>query len=623
MNNFKKDIENEIIVLSHLENINSKYFGYPINEFYGSPIKLKEESIVKYVKIDSKKVEELKNKFLNYKLKTNFSSTITIDNTRIYEFIDKEKVAIYSNDKTFINKLLDIEIYSNDIEFTHYYNKDEKNNKKLNKNLSQEKRGMDSQKVEIEKKTNLKKINYPLNKYKLKINSKTNLNKDNITTKKKSKSCHKRGYKKGDAIVHPETRGILLLKELDNHDLILFCYKERIIELVTNIYYPPCISREYKLCIYRFGKKKYSLFQQEKYDNEIKSIDKLSGNRFLSITKYKVEVYSLNQDNKYSILKSFEIPYVFAFNEIKENQFIFCTREEEYDNKNNKNIFPIYNNPFRIFIGETIQEKSFKIFFCDKILLDYVFHKVTNMNNVNLNNFNMNNYNMNKLNMNNFNMNNSGNNNMTNMINMTNMTNMTNNNMINITNNNMSNNFRNNMTNNNMSINNLNNNMMNMSNNCNNIDDNIAKVGTGDKINEEKNRKPKGTNFSDFIVLKNKYGIIMIDQNLLIIDILNEKIIKKYKILYYNNTDNNEKLMSCYHYKIKKWNNITDNEFILIIKGNITIFELNDESGINLKIVAHYYFKNFYDNDDFLKVDENNTFCLTKYENNNKNYIFY
>ena len=92
---------------------------------------------------------------------------------------------------------------------------------------------------------------------------------------------------------------------------------------------------------------------------------------------------------------------------LKENQFIFCTREEEYDNKNNKNIFPIYNNPFRNFIGETNQEKSFKICFCDKILLDYGLHKVTNMNNVNLNNFNINNYNMNKLNMNNFNMNNS------------------------------------------------------------------------------------------------------------------------------------------------------------------------------------------------------------------------
>ena len=82
-------------------------------------------------------------------------------------------------------------------------------------------------------------------------------------------------------------------------------------------------------------------------------------------------------------------------------------------------------------------------------------------------------------------------------------------------------------------------------------------------------------NFSDFIVLKNKYGIFMIDNNLLIIDIIKNSLIKKYTILYLNN-DN--KLTELKNNKIIKWNNINDNEFVLIINGNITLFKLNDKS---------------------------------------------
>ena len=45
--------------------------------------------------------------------------------------------------------------------------------------------------------------------------------------------------------------------------------------------------------------------------------------------------------------------------------------------------------------------------------------------------------------------------------------------------------------------------------------------------------------------------------------------------------------------KIIKWNNINDNEFVLIINGNIILFKLNDKSGSNLEIIAYSYFKDY------------------------------
>ena len=123
-------------------------------------------------------------------------------------------------------------------------------------------------------------------------------------------------------------------------------------------------------------------------------------------------------------------------------------------------------------------------------------------------------------------------------------------------------------------------------------------------------------NFSDFIVLKNKYVIFMIENNLLVIDILKNNLIKKYTILYLNN-DN--KLTELKNNKIIKWNNINDNEFVLIINGNITLFKLNDKSGINLEIIAYSYFKNISSN--IIKFDEkNNRFCDIKENKDGNNY---
>ena len=72
MSNFNKNIKKEIIVLSHLQNLYDNNLSKSIYDFSGSPKTLKKESLKKYVKIDSKKVKELENKFITYKNKAVF-----------------------------------------------------------------------------------------------------------------------------------------------------------------------------------------------------------------------------------------------------------------------------------------------------------------------------------------------------------------------------------------------------------------------------------------------------------------------------------------------------------------------------------------------------------------------
>ena len=108
----------------------------------------------------------------------------------------------------------------------------------------------------------------------------------------------------------------------------------------------------------------------------------------------------------------------------------------------------------------------------------------------------------------------------------------------------------------------------------------------------------------------------MIDNNLLIIDILKNNLIKKYTILFLNNDNKSTELKNN---KIIKLNNINDNEFVLIINGNITLFKLNDKSGINLEIIAYSYFKDISNN--IIKFDEKgNRFCEIKENKDENNY---
>ena len=112
--------------------------------------------------------------------------------------------------------------------------------------------------------------------------------------------------------------------------------------------------------------------------------------------------------------------------------------------------------------------------------------------------------------------------------------------------------------------------------------------------------------FSDYVILKKKYFLIMADYQILIFDILNGEKVKEYIIL-----EEEKNLYKYSDYEIKKWNNINDNEFILIKKGNIFLFELNENSqnNIELTIIAYSYFPqvNF-----ITKMNEENSFFIDK-----------
>ena len=99
MENLDKNIENEIIVLSHLQfldNNNMNNFDYNLLD---SAKNLQKESIKKYIKIKNERVEELVNKFSTYKKNAVFSDYINIDDSRIYAFPKKKrKLYIYVED---------------------------------------------------------------------------------------------------------------------------------------------------------------------------------------------------------------------------------------------------------------------------------------------------------------------------------------------------------------------------------------------------------------------------------------------------------------------------------------------------------------------------------------------
>ena len=91
--------------------------------------------------------------------------------------------------------------------------------------------------------------------------------------------------------------------------------------------------------------------------------------------------------------------------------------------------------------------------------------------------------------------------------------------------------------------------------------------------------------FKGSAILKNKYFIIEIDNNILIYDIFSGNELKRYRLLI--SGENN--LYIC-NANIKKWNNNEDNEFLLNIKGNIILFALN--FGADLKIINQSYYEN-------------------------------
>ena len=107
--------------------------------------------------------------------------------------------------------------------------------------------------------------------------------------------------------------------------------------------------------------------------------------------------------------------------------------------------------------------------------------------------------------------------------------------------------------------------------------------------------------FKGTAILKNKYLIVGIDNNILIFDILSGKILKRYELLI--NGEDNSYICDA---NIIKWNNKENNEFFINIKGNIVLFELTNDN--DLKIISQSFFENLKklnENDNEFN-DENN-----------------
>ena len=101
--------------------------------------------------------------------------------------------------------------------------------------------------------------------------------------------------------------------------------------------------------------------------------------------------------------------------------------------------------------------------------------------------------------------------------------------------------------------------------------------------------------FSDIIILKNKYFIILLDFIYILIFDFNGKQLKRYKIL----KTEEKKLGFLKYYErdvnIQKWDSNEDNKFLYLIDDNIFLLELNEDEKDNitsLKIIGHSYFKN-------------------------------
>ena len=94
----------------------------------------------------------------------------------------------------------------------------------------------------------------------------------------------------------------------------------------------------------------------------------------------------------------------------------------------------------------------------------------------------------------------------------------------------------------------------------------------------------KKINFSDFVSVKNKFFIIMIERSILIFNMETVKEIKRFDIKVNG--------ANFYNIDIKKWDCPENDEFILIVSNNVVLFKLIEEnsSEISLNILNHGYF---------------------------------
>jgi hypothetical protein len=290
----------------------------------------------------------------------------------------------------------------------------------------------------------------------------------------------------------------LSLIELDNHDIIFLTKK----------------NTEYKLLIYRLKDSKYSLLQELEEDAKgyepqriysccksrpkeykMNFLEKISGNKFISISNYGYKIYALNKNNEYSlVLMDIYWDGELKIYEINENKFIFCVK---------KYIRTNYGGPAHDYIKIEEVQISNKTKSEKEIIPSLKLES---------------------------------------------------------------------------------------SYTC------LFKYSTW---------KQEHT-LSDYIILNNKYFLIFVDNHLLIINLIQSELVKRYIF------------PKIFNYNIQKWNKTSDNEFLVIKKDYITLLELkennsNGKIALDLKVIGYTNLP-FDDYSSFVKLDENRFYIETEDE---------
>ena len=95
--------------------------------------------------------------------------------------------------------------------------------------------------------------------------------------------------------------------------------------------------------------------------------------------------------------------------------------------------------------------------------------------------------------------------------------------------------------------------------------------------------KSKYHNIRSYVLLRNKYFVISVDNRIIIFDINTGEQLKRFELLI-NEEDN----LFFGGINLKKWNCQDDNEFFICIDGNIILFELTND--LRLRIINQSYF---------------------------------
>ena len=154
-----------------------------------------------------------------------------------------------------------------------------------------------------------------------------------------------------------------------------------------------------------------------------------------------------------------------------------------------------------------------------------------------------------------------------------------------------------------------------------NFDDELKKIIESLKYScsikgTQKYNSNSNLRLTDSIIIKNKYLIMVIGVNILVIDLNEGKELKIYELLIDGIFEGNDSLFMADRFEIKKWSSAEDNQFIFIIGKNVILVELTeDEKDIQLKILNCSYFPNIM-NSRNLKIlsEKNNKFCCLSEE---------